>query len=124
MNKFAVGRVVWHMSDIKKEASQQKRLLVIYNNVYDVSTYFATTNKPFGTAFDGIFTSEVGTDATSSFEKLFDNPLVGETKVRNVMSCMNEMFYIGSIIGTTTKPSSAVSLISTALAPFAAALML
>jgi hypothetical protein len=35
MNRFAVGRVAWDWRFINKEASQKKRLLVIYDNVYD-----------------------------------------------------------------------------------------
>lgn len=95
MNQFAVGRVAWDWRFIRKEASQQNRLLVIYDNVYDVSSYFASTNRPFGTFFDAMFTADVGKDATGSFERLFDN--IGEQRARQTLQCMNEMFYIGTI---------------------------
>jgi hypothetical protein len=42
-----------------------------------MTTYFATVNKPFGVAFQALFTSEVGNDATTTFEALFNNPRVG-----------------------------------------------
>jgi hypothetical protein len=65
-------------------------------------------NKPFGEAFQALFTSEVGKDATATFEALFTNPLIGETRAREVLGCMNEMFYIG-IIDNRSSPQCQLS---------------
>lgn len=97
LNNYAKGRVAWDWTYIQKTASQTTKLVVIFGNVYDVSTYFATNNKPFGDAFNTLFSDMVGKDATSAFLQLYNIPSVGKDKANAVLRCMNEMFYIGVI---------------------------
>ncbi|KAJ3187299.1 hypothetical protein HDU85_006587 [Gaertneriomyces sp. JEL0708] len=95
MNQYARSRVGWTMDFIKQNGSPEKRILVINNNVYDVSAYF---NGKFFTAdeanFDVLF-NNYGRDATEEWNRLFKSR--NEEQAKIYMNCMNNMFYIGVV---------------------------
>lgn len=100
MNQYAKAKVGWDWGYLSNTASSEKKLLVIYNNVYDVSAYFNMNNSVFGNEFTTLFTASLATnghDATADFKSLMANPNVGATMANNILNCMNNMFYVGTV---------------------------
>ncbi|KAI9208155.1 chitin synthase-domain-containing protein [Polychytrium aggregatum] len=93
MNQYAKGRLAWTMDYVASQASQQTRLIVIYNNVYDVSTYYNAPNQFLGSDVGAIFGS-VGKDASSLWDAYAKS---SPTAAANALSCMNHLFYIGTV---------------------------
>lgn len=101
MNQYAAYRLGYTWKYIRENAVPSRRLIVIYDNVYDVTTYF---NAPFfnNENIVTIFANYLGTDATEAWEtqvKARDAQFA-----RNALNCMNSMFYIG-VIDTRDTPS-------------------
>jgi len=93
MKQFSIGRLVHSWSNIQASASRTKKLVVLYNNVYDVTRYDDARPKFLGDAMASIFNNNVGKDITASFEQL--KKLDGNTTL--YLGCMNNLFYIGQI---------------------------
>jgi cellulose synthase/poly-beta-1,6-N-acetylglucosamine synthase-like glycosyltransferase len=74
-----------------------KKMIVMYGNVYDVAAYFQGQSQPgfFGDNMYTIFTNmRNGQDATALMDQLRQqNPVY----YRNVLNCMNNIFYIGTV---------------------------
>ncbi|KND03454.1 uncharacterized protein SPPG_00937 [Spizellomyces punctatus DAOM BR117] len=94
MNQFAKSRVAWTMDFIEANAKPTKRLIVINDNVYDVTAYF---NSPFfnDLNIDRIFGGFIGKDATEEWNKVIRNRDPGLS--RTYLTCMNNMFYQGVV---------------------------
>ncbi|KAJ3357857.1 hypothetical protein HDU83_002985 [Entophlyctis luteolus] len=96
MNQYAVARVAWSMSYISSKASDSNKLIVIYGNVYDVSSYFnADSNNFLNGNMATLFSSYWGKDATAAFQKVIEAE--GANQAAVYLNCMNNMFYIGTI---------------------------
>ncbi|KAI8799852.1 chitin synthase-domain-containing protein [Cladochytrium replicatum] len=95
MNQYAKYRLGWTMDYIAKTASQEKKLIVIYDNVYDVSTYFNSAIKPFGATVAALFSSYVGTDITDKWRRM--QLSASEPTPKAILNCMNNLFYIGTL---------------------------
>ncbi|KAI9330925.1 chitin synthase-domain-containing protein [Zopfochytrium polystomum] len=94
MNQFAVGRLAWPMSYIKSTASPTTKLIVIYDNVYDVSSYSASNNF-LGSNVQDLFNNFYGRDATPQWEQIKNGE--GAAQAKTYLTCMNQMFYIGTV---------------------------
>ncbi|KAJ3108426.1 hypothetical protein HDU97_001133 [Phlyctochytrium planicorne] len=95
MNQFAKARVAWPMKYVASQASISQRLIVIYDNVYDVSTYYSSNVKFLGDNMDRLFTSYYGTDASDRFNDIRRQE--GAENAAKYLRCMNNMFYIGTV---------------------------
>ncbi|KAJ3127640.1 hypothetical protein HK100_009642 [Physocladia obscura] len=96
MNQYAVARVAWPMSYISSEASETNKLIVIYDNVYDVSNYFnGDSNNFLNDNMQTLFGNFYGKDATSAFKQVKETE--GAAQAAMYLTCMNNMFYIGTI---------------------------
>ncbi|KAI9350347.1 chitin synthase-domain-containing protein [Obelidium mucronatum] len=96
MNQYAVARVAWPMSYISGTASETRKLLVIYNNVYDVSKYFdGGSNNFLNNNMQNVFGSFWGKDATAQFQQVI--AAEGPEQAQRYLQCMNNLFYIGTI---------------------------
>ncbi|KAJ3264305.1 hypothetical protein HDU77_008867 [Chytriomyces hyalinus] len=96
MNQYAVSRVAWPMDYIREKATETRKLIVIYNNVYDVSSYFDGKGQNFlNDNMKNVFASFYGKDATPQF--LSVKAAEGAEQAANYLNCMNNMFYIGTI---------------------------
>ncbi|KAJ3195095.1 hypothetical protein HDU67_004503, partial [Dinochytrium kinnereticum] len=95
LNQFARGRVAWPMSYISSQASVSQRLIVIYDNVYDVSTYYSSNVRFLGENVDRLFTNFYGTDATARWNDI--RAQEGADNANRYLRCMNNMFYIGTV---------------------------
>ncbi|KAJ3039984.1 hypothetical protein HDV00_011539 [Rhizophlyctis rosea] len=91
MNQYASSRVAYRLTDVANTASNTKRLLVIYNNVYDVSSYFNSAVHFFSKDVESIFYNSVGKDATASWKSL------DSQTAKSTLQCMNNLFYIGTV---------------------------
>ncbi|TPX48765.1 chitin synthase [Synchytrium endobioticum] len=96
MNRYVKYRLGYSKDYIVQQANQQNRLLVIYDNVYDVSTYYNAANHPFGINgyAETIFNSKFGEDASLAWNEFRK---VNATLANQQLNCMNNMFYIGAI---------------------------
>lgn len=93
MNKYAQYRLAWPLEYIAKVASAERRLIVIFDNVYDVSAYFNSGNPFFGPNVGQLFGNFYGKDASNEWRKIAKvDPLAN-----NYLNCMNNMFYIGTV---------------------------
>ncbi|KAJ3110436.1 hypothetical protein HDU96_006612 [Phlyctochytrium bullatum] len=95
MNQYARARVAWPLNYVKQQASVSQRLIVIYDNVYDVSSYYSSNVKFLGDNVDRLFTNYYGTDATARWEDIKRQE--GVENANRYLRCMNEMFYIGTV---------------------------
>ncbi|KAJ3080887.1 hypothetical protein HK102_002745 [Quaeritorhiza haematococci] len=95
MNKYARARVAWDPTVIAREASRVNKLIILFGNVYDVSTYFNILNGVFGAGVETIFNNLIGQDATASWIALGRSD--PSLNLSNVLRCMNEIFYIGTV---------------------------
>ncbi|KAI9096605.1 chitin synthase-domain-containing protein [Phlyctochytrium arcticum] len=95
MAQYAKSRVAWSMDDVGR-ANSGKRLIVLNDNVYDVTAYY---NGPplFGAdaAIDRIFGGFTGKDATAEWNRLIRSPNPATSKT--YLNCMNNMFFIGVV---------------------------
>ncbi|KAI9355051.1 chitin synthase-domain-containing protein [Zopfochytrium polystomum] len=94
MNQYAVGRLAWPMYYIKSTASPSTKLIVIYDNVYDVSSYSASNNF-LGSNVQTLFNNFYGRDATPQWEQIKAGE--GAAQAKAYLNCMNQMFYIGTV---------------------------
>ncbi|KAJ3190616.1 hypothetical protein HK101_008533 [Irineochytrium annulatum] len=95
MNQYARARVGWTYADIKKKASTDNKLIVIYDNVYDVSAYYNANNNFLGTNMQRLFDNFYGQDASKQFNDIRSQE--GAGNAAKYLNCMNNMFYIGTI---------------------------
>ncbi|KAJ3331041.1 hypothetical protein HDU76_004208 [Blyttiomyces sp. JEL0837] len=95
MNQYAKARLAWPMSYITSQASVNTKLIVIYDNVYDVSAYFNAGNNFLGANMANLFSNFYGKDATKEFEKIKAGE--GAANAQKYLTCINNMFYIGTI---------------------------
>jgi chitin synthase len=93
MNQFAIGRLVHAWPNIQAAASRTKKLVVLYNNVYDVTRYDDARPKFLGEALSSIFNNNIGKDITHQFEQL--KKVDHDTAL--YLGCMNHLFYQGQI---------------------------
>ncbi|KAJ3060560.1 hypothetical protein HDU98_003495, partial [Podochytrium sp. JEL0797] len=96
MNQYAIARVAWTMDYIASTSSETKKWLVIYNNVYDVSSYFdGQSNNFLNQNMQNLFGSFWGKDATNQFHQV--EATEGKEQAARYLNCMNNMFYIGVV---------------------------
>ena len=93
MNRYAHYRLAWPMEYIAKFASAERRLIVIFDNVYDVSAYFNSGNPFFGPNVGQLFANFYGKDATPEWQKL----MKVDPNTNAYLNCMNNLFYIGTV---------------------------
>ncbi|KAJ1567064.1 hypothetical protein HK405_007309, partial [Cladochytrium tenue] len=95
MNQFAVSRLAWQMSYISSQASPTTKLIVIFDNVYDVSSYSSANNNFLGSNVNSLFTNFYGRDATAQWRQI--QAAEGRAAAAAYLNCMNNMFYIGTV---------------------------
>jgi len=93
MNQYAKYRIVWPLDYIGQHASAQKKMIVIYDNVYDVSAYFNSANPFLGENVAQLFTNFYGKDATTQWKKI----VAIDPMASAYLNCMNNLFYIGRV---------------------------
>ena len=93
MNKYAKARVAWKADYIASIASTEKRLIIIHENVYDVSGYFNSQTKFFGPVVEQLFGNFYGKDATNQWNQIRQS----DPNANLYMQCLNNMFYIGTV---------------------------
>lgn len=93
LNKYARYRLTWTKDYVAKFASAEKKLIIIYDNVYDVSAYFNSGNPFFGPAVGQLFGNYYGQDATDKWRELAKT----DARTNYYLNCMNNMFYIGTV---------------------------
>ena len=94
LEQYARGRIGWPLSYIRDTSSSTVKRLVMFDNVYDVSTYYNANPKFFDESMNWIFTNMIGKDATIQMNVLLNqNPI----KYKAVLNCMNRLFYIGTV---------------------------
>lgn len=99
---LAKGWVGWKWSDIRAMATTQKVakfVTVIYDNVYDFTQFPAIqgqdNNGFLGADMISLIQNNMGKDATNSFISIRNS--LGATKGRQLLDCINNLFYIGKI---------------------------
>lgn len=96
MEKYAKGRIAWqpeYLFQLSKGDSS-KKIVVMFDNVYDVATYFTASEPFFDENMAQLFTTFAGQDASKIMQSLIQqNPKY----YKNVLNCMNKMFYIGTV---------------------------
>lgn len=104
--KWLRGVVVWNKDSLSQLDGDNKKILVMYNRVYDVSSmFYGNTDANFflGHSSDihddmksliKTFTSSVGSDASSKMDKIRAKSL---EEWKDIMGCMKGLFYIGQI---------------------------
>ncbi|KAJ3168219.1 hypothetical protein HDU88_001658 [Geranomyces variabilis] len=93
MNQYVKSRVGWPMSQIETQASDTKRLIVINENVYDLSSYLSIDGGLFKDPAMSKIAGAYGKDATALWNSNFGTSAQG----KKYMYCMNNLFYIGVI---------------------------
>ncbi|KAJ1546025.1 hypothetical protein HK405_007463, partial [Cladochytrium tenue] len=94
MNQFAVGRIGWTLSYIASKATPTTKLIVLFDNVYDVSAYSSANNNFLGPNVLTLF-GYYGQDATSQWAKI--QAAEGKETAAKYLSCMNNLFYVGTV---------------------------
>lgn len=95
LNQFAKGYVGWTKTDVKSLGSNQRKLVIIYDNVYDFSQYTASTVEFLGPNFKNLIVNNIGKDATPTFESL--KAKEGSKNATAYMQCVNSLFYVGTV---------------------------
>ncbi|KAI8905966.1 chitin synthase-domain-containing protein [Gorgonomyces haynaldii] len=91
MNKYAKKRIVWSTEAVA--AVQKRTWIILQDNVYDVTSYFASDVPFLGNDMSLLFSSFKGRDGTKQFVELAKrDPLAP-----SYLQCMNQMFYIGGV---------------------------
>eukprot|EP00842_Homolaphlyctis_polyrhiza_P006326 jgi/Hompol1/6695/HPOL_000415-RA len=93
MNKYARARVGYSLDYIAKVSSTERRLIVIHDNVYDVSGYFNANSRFFGSLVEQLFGNFYGRDATAQWAQIQRV----DPNAPQYINCLNNMFYIGTV---------------------------
>ena len=93
MNKYAQYKLAWTKAYVAQFASAEKRLIIIFDNVYDVSAYFNAGNPFLGAAVGQLFGNYYGKDASDKWKELSKV----DPKANYYLNCMNNLFYIGTV---------------------------
>ncbi|KAJ8327251.1 hypothetical protein QVD99_004898 [Batrachochytrium dendrobatidis] len=93
MNKYARARLAYTLEYIAKVASTEHRLIVIHDNVYDVSGYFNADSRFLGPLVEQLFGNFYGKDATPQWKQIQQI----DPNSNAYINCMNHMFYIGTV---------------------------
>ncbi|KAH6588782.1 hypothetical protein BASA50_010488 [Batrachochytrium salamandrivorans] len=93
MNKYAKARLGFTPEFISKMASTERRLIIIHDNVYDVSGYFNADSRFLGPMVEQLFGNFYGKDATAQWSQIQQV----DPNANLYMRCMNNMFYIGTV---------------------------
>ena len=91
MNQYQSGRVVWPLTYVEKFSSAKLKLIVINQNVYDVSAYFNSQVQFLGPAIQSLFANYYGKDASKQWAQVVNQ----DDKASLYLKCMNNLFYIG-----------------------------
>lgn len=98
MNQFARGPIGWSRESVRSLSSGEKVYVIIFKNVYYLSTMGATGNSTFNPQLQSLLLSNYGKDLTEEWRRLRSR---GTDELRQQMdamlSCMNQMFYIGTV---------------------------
>lgn len=94
--KHSKGRIGWRKDYLASLNDPTKKIIIMYDNVYNVAAYFQGQSAPgfFDDNMHKIFTNMAGKDATFYIESLREQDPV---YYRNVLNCMNNIFYVGTI---------------------------
>jgi chitin synthase len=99
LGRYSRGRIGWTKSALESLNNPMMKVLVMYNKVYNVAGYFQGQMEPgfFDRNIWNIFTNAAnGQDVTGFLEQLrSQNPVY----YRNVVNCMDNLFYIGVVDG-------------------------
>ncbi|KAI8895922.1 chitin synthase-domain-containing protein [Globomyces pollinis-pini] len=93
MNRYARARVAWSISYIQKISSANNRLIIIGDNVYDISSYFNSRVRFLGPSVEALFSNFYGTDATKQWLQITRT----DPKSPLYFQCINNLFYIGTV---------------------------
>lgn len=96
LEKYAKGRIGWMPEVIQKMANSDspRKIIRIYDNVYDVASYFTASEPFFDDNMGKIFSMFAGKDASAPMKNLVQqNPAY----YRRVLNCMNRIFYVGTV---------------------------
>lgn len=104
--RYLKGKLVWPMEAVEKSTNDPlRRLIVMYDNVYNIAAYSTASPQFFDENMGKIFANFAGKDATSVMKQLVaQNP----EYYKSVLNCMNNIFYIGSV-DRRTEPQCVVS---------------
>lgn len=78
---------------IKKISGPSKRIIIINDNVFDVTGYFNSETKFFSNEVEMMFTDFNGLDATSAWSIIAKY----DPKSSLYLQCLKSMFYIGQV---------------------------
>ena len=92
MNQYTRGRIAHKIEDLLKNANQ--KVVVLYNNVYDITSYDNSQIKFLGPEMSKLFDNFIAKDGTEAFKRLMASD---PARYQAVLQCMNSMFYIGVI---------------------------
>lgn len=93
--RYMKGKLVWPMDVVEKSTNDPlRRLIVMYDNVYNIAAYSTASPQFFDENMGKIFSNLAGKDATKVMQQLMEqNP----EYYKSVLNCMNNLFYIGSV---------------------------
>ena len=97
LGKYSRGRIGWTRNSISGMTSSTQKVVTMYGKVYNVAAYFQSQVEPgfFDNNMWNIFSNAaVGQDITDFIEKL---RYQDQVYYRNVVNCMDNLFYIGVI---------------------------
>ncbi|KAI8910359.1 chitin synthase-domain-containing protein [Gorgonomyces haynaldii] len=104
LKTYRKGRIVWDVNTIQDRIASTEgyRFLTIYDNVYDVTSFYDPSlnnqnNFFLGSYFKNVsdqYSKQAGYDATWLFESLRKQD---PTQYANVMTCLNGLFYVGGV---------------------------
>ena len=95
IRKYTKGNIVWGMQQVGNMANKDQRtVIVMFDNVYDVSSYMPMSNPFFDDNMKKIFQTYAGADVSVIMQKLLKQD---PNYYTSVVNCMNHLFYIGGI---------------------------
>lgn len=105
MRKGRVARDSTWITQFLSSDAHDKRVIVAWDRVYDLSSYYLQTNvQSNSSGFMGPFVkqifdlySPVGKDATAGLNQLRDPSFGGPTFLAQVKACMDGMFFVGVV---------------------------
>ncbi|KAJ3137933.1 hypothetical protein HK101_003796 [Irineochytrium annulatum] len=100
MSTYVKGSVVWDIASIQNQLNgNTRKMIVMYDRVYDVTAFFPPQSEPY--SFLGDLATQIlkqygntGQDTTAQWEYIRKNLPGNWTRAQN---CLNDMFYVGNV---------------------------
>ncbi|KAI8928593.1 chitin synthase-domain-containing protein [Entophlyctis helioformis] len=97
LNRFVKGRIGWTEQAVRGMSSNNRRYVIIFDNVYYVSPIDTLQGNSFSPTVRSLLTSRQGEDISSQWRSTREQSAANRADLDNSLRCLNNIFYIGTV---------------------------